>query len=137
MTGLFSPTRRISFSWIARRSLAWNGERGLRDLVEEEGAAVGLLEEALARADGAGERAARVPEELALQQRLGHRRAVDRRRTGRSARLEFAWMALATSSLPVPLSPVMSTVASVGATFTMRPSTSRIAAERPTMFSNL
>ena len=28
-------------------------------------------------------------------------------------------------------------VASVGATFTMRPSTSRIACDRPTMFSNL
>ena len=56
---------------------------------------------------------------------------------GRSPRLLFAWMALATSSLPVPLSPVMSTVASVGATLTMRPSTSRTACERPTMFSNL
>ena len=46
-------------------------------------------------------------------------------------------MALATSSLPVPLSPVMSTVASVGAMRTMRPSTSRTACERPMMFSNL
>jgi hypothetical protein len=44
---------------------------------------------------------------------------------------------LATSSLPVPLSPVMSTIASVGAMRTTRPSTSRTACDRPMMFSNL
>jgi hypothetical protein len=54
---------------------------------------------------------------------------------GRSERSEFTWMARATSSLPVPLSPVMSTVASVGAMRTMRPSTSRMAPLRPMMFS--
>ena len=56
---------------------------------------------------------------------------------GRSPRLLFACTAFATSSLPVPLSPVMSTMASVGAMRTMRPRTSRTARERPMMFSNL
>src|SRR5690606_27563267 len=51
--------------------------RRLGDLVEEERPAVRLLEEALARADGAGERAAHVTEELALEQRLADGRAVD------------------------------------------------------------
>ena len=36
------------------------------------------LEAALARADGAGERALHVPEQLGLEQRLGHRAAVER-----------------------------------------------------------
>src|SRR5262249_38959487 len=49
-------------------------ERRLGDLVEEERAAIGLFEEAFSRRDGAGERAARVAEELALEQRLGDRR---------------------------------------------------------------
>ena len=45
----------------------------LAHLVEEERAAVGLEEEAAARAVGAGEGALRVPEELALEQRLRNR----------------------------------------------------------------
>ena len=48
----------------------------LADLVEEERAAVGLLEAPLAPRDRAGERAALVAEELALEQPLGERRAV-------------------------------------------------------------
>jgi hypothetical protein len=51
-------------------------ERGTHrpDLVEEERALVRLLEASLARADGAGERAADVAEELRLQQRFGESR---------------------------------------------------------------
>ena len=45
-------------------------EGQLADLVEEQRAAVGVLERALARRDGAGERAALVPEELALDERV-------------------------------------------------------------------
>ena len=56
---------------------------------------------------------------------------------GIRARGPRVWIARASSPLPVPLSPVMRTVASVGATLMMRPSTSRTGAERPTMFSNL
>ena len=43
------------------------------------------------------------------------------------------WRARATSSLPVPDSPTMSTGATVGATRSMRAKTSRIRAEPPTM----
>ena len=52
--------------------------RGLADLVEEDRAAVGLVKESALLADGAGERAALVAEELGLQQRLRQRAAVDR-----------------------------------------------------------
>jgi hypothetical protein len=38
---------------------------------------------------------------------------------GRSARFESVWTARATSSLPVPLSPMIRIVASVGATLRM------------------
>ena len=51
---------------------------------------------------------------------------------GLSRRPLPAWIALATSSLPVPLSPMIRTVASVGATLTIRARTSPIASESPT-----
>src|SRR5262249_13624506 len=53
-----------------------HAERQLPDLVEEDGAAVRRLEQALAVAVGAGERAADVAEELALEERRRERRAV-------------------------------------------------------------
>ena len=52
--------------------------RRLADLVEEDRAAVGLVEQPALLADGAGERAALVAEELGLEQRLGEGAAVDR-----------------------------------------------------------
>ena len=48
------------------------------DFVEEQRAAVGLLEPSLPVADRARERAAHVTEELGFEQRLGNRAAVDR-----------------------------------------------------------
>ena len=51
-------------------------ERHLRHLVEEERPAVGDLEEPLLLLVRAGEAALLVPEELALEQVLGHRGAV-------------------------------------------------------------
>ncbi len=51
--------------------------RDLADLVEEERAAVGALEAAGARRDGAGEGAVLVAEQLALEHALGERLAVD------------------------------------------------------------
>ena len=75
--------------------------------------------------DRAGEGALLVTEELALEQGLDEGRAVDGDERAVRARAR-AWMASATSSLPVPLSPWMSTVLSVRATL-------RIAATRPRM----
>ncbi len=57
--------------------LGLEAEGHLADLVEEDGAPLGLREEPWARRGGAGEGAAHVPEQLALEQRLGHGRAVD------------------------------------------------------------
>jgi hypothetical protein len=51
-------------------------DRQLRDLVEEDGPAVGELEAADAVVVGAGKSTLRVAEELALEQRGGQRRAV-------------------------------------------------------------
>ena len=53
----------------------------LAQLVQEDGAAVGLLEQAGARGLRAGEGAALVAEQLGLQEGIGDRRAVDRQET--------------------------------------------------------
>src|SRR5258706_42002 len=52
--------------------------RDVADLVEEEGPAGGLLEQAPPGGVRAGERSLLVAEELALEEALGQRRAVDR-----------------------------------------------------------
>src|SRR2546422_3317876 len=54
---------------------------------------------------------------------------------GREDRCDRAWIACATSSFPVPVSPRISTVDSVGATLVTRFSTVFNAALLPTMFS--
>ena len=78
---LVSPTARNSRSWSTRSSLAWVDSGDVADLVEEQRAAVGDLEHALLVRHRAGERALDVAEQLALQQVLAQRVAVDRRRT--------------------------------------------------------
>jgi hypothetical protein len=55
----------------------------------------------------------------------------------RELRWDSRWMARATSSLPVPVSPVMRTVESLGATFEMRESRACKEREAPTMSSNI
>ena len=87
----------------------------LADLVEEQRAAVGQLEAAAAPLRRAGERALLVAEQLALQQGVATAPRSGPGRTGPCARGLSRWMAWATSSLPVPLSPWISTVARVGA----------------------
>src|SRR4029079_7555925 len=52
--------------------------RQLGDLVQEQGAAVGGVKESVSVPQGSGKGAFHVPEELAFQERLGDRRAVDR-----------------------------------------------------------
>jgi hypothetical protein len=67
------------FAFLNRaKQLRLERRRRLGDLVEEERAAVGFFEEALACLYGAGERATHVSKELAFEKRLGERRAVDR-----------------------------------------------------------
>src|SRR6185436_17840151 len=70
-----------------REELGLHVRRQLADLVEEDGAAVGLDEEAAARAVGAREGAFGVAEELALEKLLGNGAAVHRQeRAFRAAR---------------------------------------------------
>ena len=60
------------------QQLGLHARRHRPDLVEEERAAAGVLDQPGARPGRAGERAARVPEELVLEQRVGERGAVER-----------------------------------------------------------
>src|SRR5690606_6496766 len=60
-------------------------QRDLADLVEEQRAAGRLLKQARARLAGVGEGPLRVAEQLALEQGVGDRRAVDRHERGRAA----------------------------------------------------
>jgi hypothetical protein len=56
---------------------------------------------------------------------------------GRAPRGDRRWIARATSSSPVPVSPVISTVESVRATFATRASTGCSAGDVPTISSNI
>ena len=97
-------------------------ERQLADLVEEQRAAVRDLEPTFPHPGRAGERALLVPEQLALDQRRRHRRTVHLI-SGRARRGLRLWMAVATTSLPTPVSPRISTVLDVSATCRALPST--------------
>ena len=74
----WSPTGRTVFSWIRRSSFTCMTKRQVRDLVEEQRAALGGLHQAQLVGDGAGEAAAAVAEELALHELGRNRAAVDR-----------------------------------------------------------
>ena len=111
-------------------------ERDVADLVEEDAALVGQLEEPLLRVDGAGERALDVAEEVRLEQVRRQVARVDGdERPGRRA-ASCVWMARATSSLPVPLSPSIRIVDRLGAAWMIRSKTCRIRGLRPMMLSN-
>ncbi len=86
-------------------------EAEVADFVEEKRAAAGLLEVAFAGADGAGEGAFLVAEELGFDQGFRDGAAGDGDERRFWARLPRLWMARAMSSLPVPLSPVTRTAA--------------------------
>ena len=92
----------------------------LADLVEEQRAALRHLEPAGLLAHRAAERPLLVAEQLALDQRLGQRPDVGGdERAGHGARSGCGWPGRS-SSLPVPLSPWISTVRSVSATWRMQ-----------------
>ena len=119
------------------QQLGLQRRRQLADLVEEHRAAVGQLEPAALLRDRAGERAALVAEQLALEQRFRKGGAVDRRRTGPARARCCGGSRCATSSLPVPLSPRSSTVASVAATRLMNRYTACIGALSPTRLCSM
>ena len=109
-------------------------ERQLADFVEEQRAAVGPLEPTLAGFRGAGEGAPLVAEELRVDQLAGNGAAIDadERPAGRSLRL---WIARATTSLPVPVSPKISTGTSDRLTKSTRCMTGARPALSPTIVS--
>ena len=86
----------------------------LADLVEEERAAVRLLEAADARRRSAPVNEPFSCPKSSLSSRVSASAAQCTATNGLSARGLSAWMARASSPLPVPLSPVMSTVALAG-----------------------
>ena len=129
---LLPPTRSTSRSCSTRSSLACSAQRQLADLVEEQGAAVGLLEERRARRRVAPVKAPFSWPNSSLSSSVsGMRGAVDgdERAARRARRCRGA--ARATSSLPVPVSPVMSTVRVDGGDALDQPYTSRMAALVP------
>ena len=82
----FEPTGRTTRSSTARSSLTCSGERHVADLVEEQGAAEGGFEQPAPVLHRAGEGAALVAEQLAFQQALGDRGAVERDERSAGAR---------------------------------------------------
>ena len=87
-------------------------ERQIADLVEKDRAADGGADHAGLVGHRAGEAAAPVAEQLAVGELAGRAGAVVGQEH-RGAAGEPAWIARATRSLPVPLSPVISTVRSL------------------------
>src|SRR5690606_27742515 len=88
--GRRATTHRLDLALLQRtQQLDLDLQRNLADLVEEQRAAIGLLEATSPRSHRAGERALLVAEQLGLQDRLGQRRAV-----GRDKGLVHAWAVL-------------------------------------------
>ena len=71
------PTRKTSFDSSTRRSFGCSSSASSPSSSRKHGAAVGALEHAGAPLGGAGEGALLVPEQLRLDQRRRHRRAVE------------------------------------------------------------
>ena len=110
-TALLLPTGRTRRSCQDTQQLRLQAQRHVADLVEKHGTAIGVLEQTSTLAQCAGKRPLGVTEELGFQQRFGNRRAVDRHEF--SGTLTGTMDSRASSSLPVPLAPEMSTLDSV------------------------
>ena len=131
-----SPTRRISCSWITRRSLAWKA--GVVSAISsKKNVPPPASSKSPCRSLTAPVKAPLTCPNSSLSRSVSLIAAQFTGTNGRVARFEFAWIARAINSFPVPLSPVISTVTSVGATRTSRVKSSRIGADRPTSASSL
>ena len=94
--------------------------RHFADFIEEERSAGGALEAAAVHPNSARERALFIAEELRLDEVAGNGAAVHGQERDATRRRCLHGSCVATSSLPLPDSPVMKTVAIVGATRAMR-----------------
>ena len=83
----------------------------LARFVQERGTPIRDLQQARLVTKRTGKAAADVTEELGFEQRVGQPGTVDRE-SGAWLRALLLWMSRATTSLPTPVSPVMSTLAS-------------------------
>jgi hypothetical protein len=104
--------------------------RHVADFVKKEGAISSFAKHANAIGGGTGEGAFDVSKKFALQQVCGYGRAVDRDK-GFVLREPWSCSARATSSLPVPVSPRIKTVASLSAARPIIFCTRRIASLEP------
>ena len=96
------------------------------DFIQQQRTAVDGFEQALAILDGAGERATFVTKQFALQQGFGQRPAIlldEQFVLSRAARVNM----MGQQVLPVPVSPVSSTVAELSITLSSRLKTRRMA----------
>ena len=104
------------------------------DLLEKERAALALAR-AARRVGVAAPGSVLLPEELAVEHRLRVPAAGEPHEGARAARGLFSWIAAAISALPVPGSPVSSTLVRPAAACATVRNTACIGAELPTMFS--
>jgi hypothetical protein len=119
-----APSGRISLLQDTQQLDLKRG-RNLADLVEEDRATIGALEQADMIVDGAGKRALLVAEQLGFEQFVGQRAAVfDHERLVPAQRPVTKQRAA--SSLPVPEPPISRTGTSNGATCASAPQTSSI-----------
>ena len=128
------PLEFVLLQHAQQHDLGLGGE--FADLVEEDGSAVGQLEATLASLQGSGERPFSWPNssEAMNDDGIAAQFTATKARAERGDRL---WIARAMSSLPVPVSPVISTVESVGATLDTCDRTVRSGGEVPTISSNM
>jgi hypothetical protein len=126
------PAEPLEFAFLQNaQELGLRRQTHLADLVEKEHAARRELHLSRLCLMRAGERAALVAKQLRLEQLLGQRCAIQCHKWAglpRRRRMDEP----GTTSLPVPDSPVISTVVSVGATCLALRSTSRHSADSPT-----
>ena len=113
--------------------LGLEGKGQIADLVEKERPLVGVLDEPGLVPERPGERAADVPEELALEKLVRDGPAVDGDEPAARSGPRDSWIARAMSSFPVPLSPAIRTGASRSLTLSMSSRTRAKAADRPTI----
>ena len=136
LIGRAEPTRSNSRSWSTRRSASWvSGGRSptsSRKMVPPSASS-----KRPARRSSAPVKAPFSCPNSSEAINVGGMAAQFTLTNARDARCERLWIARATSSFPVPVSPVMSTVESVGATCATLVSTARSAGEVPTISSNI
>ena len=129
---LLPPTRRISPRLEHAQQLGLQLERQLADLVEEQRAAAAPARTRPARRSSAPVNAPFSWPNSSLSISDATSAPQSTTTNGACLRRLCAWTARASTSLPVPVSPPISTVASVGAMRSSSPKISRIAGSVPT-----